>query len=103
MVFVSIFLSLIPAILCGYYGGFGTGFLIYITGVFTSFIGLKIGTAIKKFMGEIFVASKSYSDLFFSKLFVLYGPQVIGFLIGLAIPAVIFFNNFDMVQWAYSK
>ena len=68
MVFVSIFLSLIPAILCGYYGGFGTGFLIYITSVFTSFIGLKIGTAIKKFMGEIFVASKSYSDFFFKTI-----------------------------------
>lgn len=103
MIFVSAIFSFIPGIVCGHFAGFGTGFLIYITSVFASFIGFKIGSAIKNFIGNYFVSAKSYSDLFFAKLFALYGPQTVGFLIGLAIPAAIFFNNFDMVKWAYGE
>ncbi|MBP3366143.1 MAG: hypothetical protein J6K96_04020 [Treponema sp.] len=103
MILVSGVLALLPGILVGYFGGFGSGFLIYVISIFTSFIGFKIGSAVKNFMGEYFVATKSYGDLFFAKLFALYGPQVVGFLIGLCVPAIIFFDRFDMAAWALDE
>ena len=87
-------LSFFPAIVVGtnvVFGTFGAGVLCYFLSLVASIVGFYIGKFLNAFVGDRIIATKDgFLGLVFAKFFAMYGPQLVGFFVGLILPTSLF-------------
>lgn len=90
---ISAVLSFIPAIIVGKHVTVGLGFLCYFISLIAGILGFYIGKFLNEFVGDRFIISNGgFLDLVIEKFNALYGPQIVGFLLGLILPIVLCIN-----------